>query len=133
MNRNTLLALGILAITGGIACEPGLTQDDDNFREDVLYCENAVARVEECCHVTAASDVCRFHRLTRRSDCGCTQTGTRSHSESISPVLHVDESRALLDVSCDAVDCATLAGRIAKADAHESDSDTCTDDGSFEL
>jgi hypothetical protein len=129
MNRNHLIALAILVITGGIACEPGVTRDDDDFREDVLYCENAVAHIEDCCHIGAARDVCRYHRLTRTSDCGCLENGSTRHEEEISPVFPVGESRDLLDASCEDVDCNTMTERLAKADAHESDEGQCTSTG----
>lgn len=73
------LVVIVLLLRGGIACNEG----DENFREDVIACENAVAHVAACCPgVAAPEQACVYHYLRETVDCGCT-AGDSFHEESI--------------------------------------------------
>ncbi|MBX3209656.1 MAG: hypothetical protein KF764_31775 [Labilithrix sp.] len=88
-------ALGVALV---LACnDNGYEKDDDQFREDVIWCEEAVARLERCCPSFDAMKIeCNY--FFSRSE-GCSSTTTRRTS----PALDEDESRCVIDTSCDAL------------------------------
>jgi len=88
-------ALGVALV---LACNNGNDEEDDNqFREDVIWCEEAVARLERCCPGFDAMKVeCRFYYSYNE---GC-QTATTTR---IDPAFTKDESRCIHDTSCDAL------------------------------
>lgn len=92
-------ALGVVAL---LACEDGDTKDDEEddnqFREDVIQCEEAVARLERCCPDFDGSRVlCNYYFRFDTSTCGPRTT------DSIHPALALSESRCVLDTSCEAL------------------------------
>jgi hypothetical protein len=71
--------------------------DDDELREDVLTCEDALARLAGCCPGFDATKVeCHYHR--HESDGGCGYTPTYDNED---PAFTLDESRCIRDTSCD--------------------------------
>jgi hypothetical protein len=92
-----VFALGVVAL---LACEDGDTkndeEDDNQFREDVIQCEEAIARLERCCPDFDGSRVlCNYYFHFDTSTCGPRKT------ESIQPALKLTESRCVLDTSCE--------------------------------
>ena len=72
--------------------------DDNQFREDVLSCEEAVAHLEECCPELRATNVkCRYY-YHRSEGCYGPDTITR-----VDPELDLRESRCVRDLSCDEI------------------------------
>jgi hypothetical protein len=87
-------ALGIAAV---LACNNnGNTEEDDNqFREDVIWCEDAVARLERCCPNFDARRVeCNFYYSYNE---GCGTATTRS----IQPAYTKEESKCIRERSCE--------------------------------
>jgi hypothetical protein len=90
-------ALGVVAV---LACGDGDTKDDEEddnqFREDVIQCEEAVARLERCCPSFDGSRVlCNYYFRFDTSACGPRTT------DSVQPALQLTESRCVLDTSCE--------------------------------
>lgn len=85
--------LGVLAV---MACDSDT--DDNQFREDVISCEEAVAHLEECCPELRASTVeCKY--FYRRDD-GCIGPETTTR---VVPDIDLRESRCIRDLACDGV------------------------------
>jgi hypothetical protein len=92
-----VFALGVVAV---LACKDGDTsndeEDDNQFREDVIQCEEALARLERCCPDFDGSRVlCNYYFQLDTSTCGPTKT------DSVEPALALSESRCVLDTSCE--------------------------------
>jgi hypothetical protein len=90
--------VSVIGVVGGIACTA--TRDDNNFREDVLYCEDAVAQTKACCpDVVVPPRACTFHQYVDVEDCGC-ETGEDRDEEHTWPVIDVATSRSIIDKGC---------------------------------
>ena len=92
-----IFALGVVAL---LACEDGDTkndeEDDNQFREDVIQCEEAIARLERCCPGFDGSRVlCNYYFRFDTSTCGPRTT------DSVNPALDMAESRCVLETSCE--------------------------------
>ena len=90
-----LFALGVSLI---LACRPSgasdKEEDDNQFREDVIWCEEAVARLERCCPGFDGAQVeCRFY-FSYEQGCGDTR------SERTEPAFTEDDSRCIHDTAC---------------------------------
>ena len=88
-------ALGIAAV---LACNGGHDQEDDNqFRDDVLWCEEAVARLQRCCpNFDVRRIACQYYYSF---DEGCGTSSTRK----IEPAYTKSESACVRERSCDAL------------------------------
>lgn len=87
-------------------------RDDNQFREDVLLCEDAVAHARACCGFRVQGDACRYYHYAYSDDCGCDVPGTDgSGSEDVWPVVGVAESRAILSHSCEELHAKLPSGR----------------------
>lgn len=116
-------ALGLMAL---FACKSDDTkndeEDDNQFREDVIQCEEAIARLERCCPEFDASRVlCNYYYSYDTSACGPTTV------QSVRPALDLSESRCVRDTSCDAL----VANGVCKRaqDARAYTQRLVTDDG----
>lgn len=92
-----LFALGVVAL---LACEDGDTkndeEDDNQFREDVIQCEEAIARLQRCCPDFDGSRVlCNYYFRFDTSTCGPRRT------DSVHPALNLSESRCVLSTTCE--------------------------------
>lgn len=90
-------ALGVVAF---LACKGSETkndeEDDNQFREDVIQCEEAIARLQQCCpDFDGARVLCNYYFSLDRSSCGPTTT------DSVNPALNLSESRCVLDTTCE--------------------------------
>lgn len=76
-------------------------EDDDNqFREDVIACEEAVAHAARCCHFVVQGDACRFYEFAATDSCGC-NGGSSGHDEKhVRPVVSAGEGHRIADLSC---------------------------------
>ena len=113
-----LFALGVALV---LACNNGNDEeDDDQFREDVIWCEEAVARLERCCPGFDARKVeCLFYFSY---DEGCGTSTTRR----IDPAFTSEESRCIQDTSCDALVSQGICARAERGGAART-SETTTD------
>src|SRR5687767_4211556 len=91
-----------LGLVGTVRAADVDEKDDDNFREDVLLCEEALAHARSCCPaLTTPYDACRFYHRKLRKSCGCSRSGSTGHHSDTWPALKVDESEDILEASCD--------------------------------
>jgi hypothetical protein len=101
--RNVTVPLLAIGLGVALACTNG--EDDEQFREEVFVCEEAVARLESCCPGFDARSVpCVFYRST-----GC------SGNQSIvrDPALDTRQADCILDSSCDQIRAADMCRRAA--------------------
>jgi hypothetical protein len=97
--RKKLPAFGVLfglAIALLLACRSDRDEEDDNqFRTDVLWCEEALARLQSCCpNFDGRPLVCDYYYSF---DEGCGTATTRR----VEPVFTKEESRCIRDRTCD--------------------------------
>lgn len=88
----------VLGLTAVMACydDPGDGEvDNDQFREDVLRCEDALARLQSCCPGFDPSPI-DCHYFHSSEGCGGGTTDVR-------PALSVDESKCIAVTSCEAL------------------------------
>jgi hypothetical protein len=74
--------------------------DDNNFREDVISCEDALAKLEGCCPDFRPNAVrCHYSEIQSFPIFGCTPREglPREHEE---PALSLAASQCILDLSC---------------------------------
>lgn len=90
-------ALPLLLLAFFVVRPAWAAQDtDDNFRPEVLLCEDAVGKLSECCPDFPAKSVdCTYKIETHDSGCDFSTTVT------ITPGLSVPESRCILAMDCD--------------------------------
>lgn len=115
-----VLALGVAAL---LACSSNGDKDDDNqFREDVLQCEEAVARLQRCCPSFDVGAIeCRYH-YSYSTGCGTT-TRTRSL-----PAFDTSESKCVQNTSCSGIVSSgvcerALDGGVARTTIEQTDTD----------
>jgi hypothetical protein len=115
--RTRAVLAGLLLSSGFIGSVRADSEevDDNEFREDVLLCEEAVAHALECCPGLSAPDnACHFHRMDSEDSCGCSGgTAGRAHAYS-DPVLEIEESERIAEASCSALQHDGECGEIAK-------------------
>lgn len=107
-------ALPLLFLTFFVV-RPARADDDDfdNFRSDVLHCEEAVGKLVECCpSFPAASIDCTYSRETRDSGCDFQTT------VAVDPGLHEPESACILALDCDAIRAAKICDRAKDIGAY---------------
>ena len=92
--------------------------DDNNFRGDVIECEDALERLERCCPDFDAKPVlCNFFHS---KDTGCGSVSTND----VQPALDRDESACIRDRSCDSLVATKVCERAQLARAYESHTQT---------
>jgi hypothetical protein len=110
-----------------MACDNGHDEDDTQFRKDVIWCEEAVAHLEECCgNLFDAHQVECRHFYSKDEGCGSQQI-TR-----IDPAYTLEESECVREQSCDWItsnkicERALVAGKARKSvyDSREVDTPT---------
>src|SRR5262245_60001452 len=92
------VTIAVVVTVAVVACfkDPNKDEDDNQFRDDVLRCEDALSRLVKCCPGFDGSRVECNHLYRQESGCGSTTT---TH---VDPALTIDESRCIADTSCDA-------------------------------
>ena len=86
--------------------------DDNNFRADVIECEDALDRLHTCCpdfDVTVVE--CKFD-FSHSSGCGTSST------ESMKPAFTIDESACIRDTGCDVMKSSGVCTRAQAARAY---------------
>jgi hypothetical protein len=116
MKRLAPYAAGLVFALGFVFACTNDVNDNEQFREDVIACENAVARIESCCpDVAPPADACRYHYDKHYMDCGCSSSAQSYTEEKAWPVLAVDESDAIARApSCASVMCADARAKLAR-------------------
>ena len=93
------------------ACGDGSKHDYDNFREDVVFCEDAVAYLTSCCPGFDAHAVaCQYHYDYTPGGCDTSAT-----VDAENPALDLEESRCILGRSCDSLRNAGVCERAQQA------------------
>jgi len=99
------LALALPLLLASISVRPAHasveeTTDDDNFREDVIACEEALGRLASCCPGFDTRAVQCWHYRNERTETGC--EGSHSNtSTALDPAISIDSSRCILQTSCE--------------------------------
>lgn len=94
VRRVVVLTLACFATSVIATGARGDTHDHDNFREDAILCEEAIAHVMECCPRFDPSTVSCYHFFDSTTE-GCHTT-----TSSGEPALTVAESRCILSLDC---------------------------------
>ena len=108
-----IFALGVAL---GLACNSnGYGEEDDNqFREDVIWCEEAIARLEQCCPgFDGAAVQCRYY-YSYNEGCGSAET------RRVEPAFTKNESRCIHDTACAELVAAGVCTRAAENGAARS-------------
>ena len=130
--HRTSIARGPLAVAfvafALLACgiDDGTTVEDAQLRDDVLYCEEAVAHLEKCCAGFVADELACKHSVTTKEP-SCGTTGNYS-TDKEDPALSLDESRCILATECDSLDRQGVCKRAQAARAQRSGSSHYEDD-----
>jgi hypothetical protein len=113
----TLLVCALFACSSRSGSS-GDEHDDNNFRADVIECEDALDRLERCCPGFDATHVlCNFFH-DKSTGCGTASTND------VHPALSRDESACIRDTSCDALVAAKVCQRAQLARIYESHQST---------
>jgi len=131
-----------LVLTSGLAVRAKAStkeQDDNQFREDVIACEEAVSHVNECCAGLAVqADACHYSHYYYEGDCGCEEGGSpESRRDDVWPVVTAAEGHRIAGVDCAAMQakdadgtsqCTRLAAEFQKVnESHSSSVSSCHD------
>ena len=108
------IPIGVLAgvvVALIMACNnDGHDEDDTQFRQDVIWCEEAVAHLEECCGgAFDASQIACRHFYSKDTGCGSTDINRTD------PAYTIDESKCIRSQSCDAIRGAKVCQRAQAA------------------
>jgi hypothetical protein len=112
----TTTLIGLL-VGSALACtnNDGSSSDDNNFREDVVWCEEALAQLTSCCGGFDPTKVkCHYHDY---SGGGCSGVYNWEH-----PALSIEESRCILGESCGALNANGVCARAQAATPYTSSS-----------
>ena len=118
MPRRSFTAPAAALLVGALfACEGSgstTTTDDDNFRADVLYCEEALAYLSSCCPAFDPTKVPCHYYFTQTTGCD------NSSSYSETPALDQPQSECILSYRCDALVADKVCERAQAATAYTS-------------
>ena len=110
------------------ACTYGGSGDDqhdgNNFREDVIECEDALARLERCCPDFDAKPVLCNFSFDKSTGCGSTV------ASSVQPAFNTSESSCIRDTSCDDLVTKKVCERAQLARAYSTTTTTSTSSSS---
>jgi hypothetical protein len=98
------------------------TTNGDQYREDVLYCEESVARLAECCSgFDPTRIICRY----REESGGCYDDERYTYH----PTLSIEESRCILGKSCGEISPAMCERALAAPKRISCQGWLCSSDG----
>ena len=102
LRRIALLLPILVALAGSrsAAASSTETEDSNDFRADVLDCEESLGQLERCCPGFDARKVRCLHFERSWSESGC-DSYARGGSTSEHPALSAKESACILQASCD--------------------------------
>ena len=108
--RTVLLAVLLVMLCGARSARASGQHDDDNFRPEVLECEDALGKLRQCCAgFVTARVACSYE--TSETEAGCDFSTTVS----VRPALDESESRCVLASSCDGLRSSGVCGRAEVA------------------
>lgn len=94
------LFASLFLFRGAIARGDTHVDDDDNFREDVIECEQAASHLKECCGTPASQPDCHYYHYESTNDCGCMSSGTESSTTRDDRPIPIEDSKAIQNASC---------------------------------
>ncbi len=98
------MLVGLLLTSGFVVRANAATEkeeDDNNFRESVFLCEEAVAHASACCGFKVQGDACRYYYYHATDDCGCSGGTDGSTTRQVTPVIAGSAAKQVIDTSCD--------------------------------
>lgn len=98
------MLVGLLLTSGFVVRANAATdtdEDDNNFRDDVFECEEAVAHASACCGFKVQGDACRFYYYYASDDCGCSGGTDGSDRRDVRPVISGSSARYVANASCE--------------------------------
>lgn len=103
--KRTLVRLLVppMLIASIFACSS--STDTNNFREEVFYCEEALAQLESCCPGFNARAVTCYHYYHEST--GCDGKTTSTHED---PAIGTREGQCILSRDCNAL----VTGRVCE-------------------
>ncbi|CAN5920576.1 hypothetical protein BH11MYX4_BH11MYX4_13430 [soil metagenome] len=105
--RTRTFLVGVLLTSGFVvraSASPKVEEDDDNqLREDVILCEEAVAHATSCCSFDVQGDACRYYEYYATDSCGCSGGSAGSDRKHLRPVVWAGEGRRIAGLSCAAM------------------------------
>jgi hypothetical protein len=108
------LAAAAIAICLSVHARAETNNDDDELREDVLFCEDALGHLAQCCGGFDVHAVpCHYH--DDRSSDGCVGS---SSTDKESPAFSLSESRCIRAASCDTLNVTGVCARAQAATAY---------------
>lgn len=115
--RSVMVIVPMLACSSswGSTTETG-TKDDDNFREDVFACEDAVARLETCSDAFPSHQLLCTHRLHDYSwvESGCMSSERGTVFIQRDPVFSAAESQCIRATSCEGLRTTGVCARASE-------------------
>jgi hypothetical protein len=123
MKRRVSAGVAVLSATCMLfACSFGrrddYEEDDNEFRADVIECEDALARLQRCCPDFDAKPVlCKFF-YSKSSGCGSIATSN------VEPAFSTAESACIRNMSCDELVDKKVCARGQKARAYTTNTTT---------
>jgi hypothetical protein len=124
MSSPRRIAPFVIAVVMGalLACgDRDTTIDDEQLRDDVLDCEDAVAHLESCCPGFVAEQLACVH-YQKDVATGC-ETGRKS-TDKEAPALDLKESQCIRAMTCDLLVLTKVCARAQLARAQRSGSET---------
>jgi hypothetical protein len=104
-----IVALGICSV---IACSTNgdVEEDNEQFRQDVIWCEEAASHLQECCGGTFDPHQIECRHYYRR-DTGCNQDTIQRTD----PAFTIDESNCLRKAACEEIVANKMCSRAQAA------------------
>ena len=102
-----VFALGVALV---LACNSNGNDEEDNnqFRDDVIWCEEAVARLERCCPGFDGAQVQCWYYYSYNEGCSSAET------QRLEPAFTKEESRCIHDTACADLVAAGVCTRAAE-------------------
>ena len=117
---------GVCLFRGSVA-RGGTDTNDDNFREDVIECEQAASHLRECCPSATSAPDCHYYDSKTTEDCGC--SGSYVTSSSWDRPIAIDESKSIESASCEELAANGTCDRAWESNAGEQqNAEGCSED-----
>ncbi len=93
-------------------------EDDNNFQQDVIECEEALAKLDQCCPDFDSSRVLCNYYYAYSGGCGS------STEEKVSPAFSKEESTCIRNTDCNTLQTKNVCKRAQEAKPYSSKSTT---------
>ncbi len=89
-------------------------EDDNNFQQDVIECEEALAKLDQCCPDFDSTRVLCNYYYAFSGGCGSSTT------EKVSPAFNKEESNCIRDTDCNTLQTKNVCKRAQEAKPYSS-------------